>query len=117
MRTINCVAVLLAFLAIGCGKTNPYVIEDKEQYPFQEGEISYDSALNTLNDFLAETSIPLSKTKGDGGRVITSVGTYYSKQAANNTLPDAYVVNFEEGHGFAVLGNYSFNKESISSSL
>lgn len=67
--------------------------------------IPIETALETLEDFINETQE--SSTKGNIGRDIISIETHYSNMAmtrSGETLPDAYLVNFDNEGGYAVLG-------------
>ena len=61
--------------------------------------VSKEEALERLNTFLSET-----QTKSVVKRTIQSVGEYYRTQDGNTTVPAAYIVNFNDCKGFAVLG-------------
>ncbi len=67
--------------------------------------IPVEDALEYLNDFLADTK--MIATKSGDARQIASVETHYSETKADiqgSALPDAYLVNFKNDAGFAVLG-------------
>lgn len=67
--------------------------------------VSVEEALNTLNGFLSDVEL----TKANSGieRQILSIETHYhptKKDAEGNSIPDAYLVNYAENEGFAILG-------------
>ncbi|MCQ2143081.1 MAG: C10 family peptidase [Bacteroidales bacterium] len=66
---------------------------------------SVDAALSILNDFLTSNDAP---TKAVAPRSISNVTVYYGVKTkaamSNETVPIAYLVNFENECGFAVLG-------------
>lgn len=67
--------------------------------------ISVDDALQNLNDFLSD--VQMEKTKSGGERSVFSVETHYNDYHVTSTgesLPDAYLVNFANEEGFAILG-------------
>ena len=67
--------------------------------------IPIDDALATLNDFLSQSS--MTKTSSGNDRVVSSIETHYSSNAvtkAGESIPDAYLVNFDDDAGYAVLG-------------
>lgn len=67
--------------------------------------IPIDDALATLNDFLSQSS--MTKTSSGNDRVVSSIETHYSSDAvtkAGESIPDAYLVNFDDDAGYAVLG-------------
>lgn len=68
-------------------------------------EIPIESAVKKLNEFLLGTKM----TKAEGGveRHIISIEPHYSpsmKDEAGNAMPDAYLVNYGDDQGFAILG-------------
>ena len=67
--------------------------------------VPIDVALGTLNDFLFHNS--MTKTDVGGDRIVASVETHYSTDCftkSGEQIPDAYLVNFEDNAGYAVLG-------------
>lgn len=67
--------------------------------------VPLEDALQYLEEFLAETNMP--PTKSGSTRKIATIETHYSKEVlskSGESLPDAYIVNFEDEEGFAVLG-------------
>lgn len=67
--------------------------------------IPIEDALNTLNDFLSRSS--MTKTSVGDTRAVASVETHYcmdSVTKSGESIPDAYLVNFDNGAGYAVLG-------------
>lgn len=71
------------------------------------GIIPLEQAISTLERFLNESDV--SGTKSGNARKISSISTYYSdltvKSADDSSaIPQAYLINFEDGGGFAVLG-------------
>lgn len=69
-------------------------------------EIPIEKALEKLDAFISSTN--LSVTKSGNKRQIESVETHFSRDEAYTrsgvSLPDAYIVNFTDNNGFAVLG-------------
>lgn len=108
MKTRYISYAVLAVVLVGCGKTLPISSSEDQilENTIQKESVPFEDAMKTLTEFLSDTPLPLSVTKGDGGRVVESSGVYYSRESReeNNPTPDAYVVNFEDGKGFAVLG-------------
>lgn len=80
------------------------------QYDHAPKIIPIENAQKTLDDFISENG--LVQTKSGKPRKYDTISTYYSKgivsKSATNVvaseLPTAYVVNFEDNEGFAVLG-------------
>ena len=108
MRTEYIIIAVLAIVFASCSKnlpTNHIKVQGVES-SVPKVPVSFDDAMRTLAEFLSDTPLPLSVTKRDGGRVVKNSGVYYSQESRmeNNPIPDAYVVNFEDGKGFAVLG-------------
>lgn len=71
--------------------------------------VPIETALQNLENFLADTD--MSKTKSGMERGILSIETHYNKTVQTKVgettvepYPDAYIVNFENNEGFAVLG-------------
>lgn len=78
--------------------------------------IPLENALASLNDFLSETEDLMPDTRSGNRRVIASVDKYYMKGVptrSSDALPDAYIVNFEDDEGFAVLGAQDWQDEII----
>ena len=112
MKKCLLIVGVLISLITSCSKSITLLSDEyvSEESNVPNGIIPLADALETLADFLSDTSKPLSMTKGDGGRIIVNTGAYFSSgkpTKGTESLPDAYVVNFEAGQGFAVLGAHS----------
>ena len=108
MKKCLLIVGVLISLITSCSKSITLLSDEyvSEESNVPNGIIPLADALETLADFLSDTSKPLSMTKGDGGRIIVNTGAYFSSgkpTKGTESLPDAYVVNFEAGQGFAVL--------------
>lgn len=79
--------------------------------------ISIEQATQTLCDFMAETECSMTKTTSGSKRTIASIDKYYHNGAPTKSsgedVPDAYIVNFENNEGFAVLGAHSWQDDII----
>lgn len=82
-----------------------------EVLSFQSGEVKQiplEDALATLEDFLQTNEQDMRSTRSGSSRQIADVITYYgvgnSTRGVSGGIPDAYLVNFEDEGGFAVLG-------------
>lgn len=108
MKTRYISYAVFAVVLVGCGKTLPISSSEDQilENTIQKESVPFEDAMKTLTEFLSDTPLPLSVTKGDGGRVVKNSGVYYSQETRkeSNPTPDAYVLNFEEGKGFAILG-------------
>lgn len=106
--------VLLSLLAFSCRTGNdsdsmaplPEPTAEKRLIPMED-------ALSILSEFLQSSEKDMPPTRSGAPRKIASVSTYFggddhiATKAASETednLPCAYLVNFEDGEGFAVLG-------------
>ena len=98
-------ALALAFtIIVGCSVKEPLLNDGTEEEAVVSSEIiPLEKALSGLEQFLKEADWP---TKSMSGRRIRSVDTYYSTSPTKSaeSLPNAYIVNFEDNEGFAVLG-------------
>ena len=98
-------ALALAFIIIaGCSVKEPLLNDGTEEEAVVSSEIiPLEKALSGLEQFLKEAAWP---TKSMSGRRIRSVDTYYSTSPTKSaeSLPNAYIINFEDNEGFAVLG-------------
>ena len=98
-------ALALAFIILaGCSVKEPLLNDGTEEEAVVSSEIiPLEKALSGLEQFLKEADWP---TKSMSGRRIRSVDTYYSTSPTKSaeSLPNAYIVNFEDNEGFAVLG-------------
>ncbi len=105
---------LLSLLAFSCRTGNdsdsmaplPEPTAEKRLIPMED-------ALALLSEFLKSSEKDIPPTRSGAPRKIASVSTYFrgddhiATKAASETgdnLPSAYLVNFEDGEGFAVLG-------------
>lgn len=62
--------------------------------------VSVENAIDRLNEFLSD--LP---TKSNDNRKIKSIETHYGNRNADGSVtPEAYLINFENNAGFAVLG-------------
>lgn len=107
-RSFTIITIFLSVSCVSNGDINIYD-EDKNNTPF----ITKEEAINTLNEFLSETESDFVPTKSGEKRRILSVNSYFSREAVtksadtiinNSSNPVAYVVNFADNEGFAVLG-------------
>lgn len=97
-------ALALAFIIIaGCSIKEPILNDGEEELTVSSEIIPLEKALSGLEQFLKEADWP---TKSMSGRRIRSVDTYYSTSPTKSaeSLPNAYIINFEDNEGFAVLG-------------
>ena len=103
---------LIPLITVACSVT-PAEVTLQAQQPSEV--IPLETALQTLDEFLNETEPDMLPTKSGSARRILSVDTYYapagtkssSLETAANLLdeePLAYIVNFDDDEGFAVLG-------------
>lgn len=76
-------------------------------------QIPLEEALKTLDDFLSENESDMLATRSGSAREIASIFTYYksgrfdatsTRSSQTSAIPDAYLINFADGEGFAVLG-------------
>ena len=71
-------------------------------------QIPLEDALATLEDFLLSNEQDMCATRSGASRQIADITTYYGTnertRAASDEIPDAYLVNFEDENGYAVLG-------------
>ena len=96
----------MAITAISCSSN------DKIEQPVNMERVSnestiipVDEAIKTLNNFLADTK--MIATKSGSQREIASIETHLSdsnKDDTKKSIPDAYLVNFKDEEGFAILG-------------
>ena len=110
------IGALFAFCMAGCS-------DSENQVPFEGNEetqdeskqfcsesisvIPLEDAMSSLEQFLSEVEGDFCATRAGSTRKIESVDVHYSDLYATRSgesLPDAYIVNFEDDEGFAVLG-------------
>lgn len=96
----------MAITAISCSSNDK--IEQSvnmERVSNESTVIPVDEAIKTLNNFLADTK--MIATKSGSQREIASIETHLSdsnKDDTRKSIPDAYLVNFKDEEGFAILG-------------
>lgn len=99
-------ATLTLIFVSSCGKENRIVhrAEGNTDSYMQAELVPLEDALEILDQFLEKTGNAV--TKAGEKRVIESVETHYPKTAtkSDDDLPDAYIINFENNGGYAVLG-------------
>ena len=105
---------LLSLWAFSCQTGNYSGSMDQLPEPTAEKRlIPMEDALSILSEFLQSSERDMPPTRSGAPRKIASVSTYFggddhiATKAASETednLPCAYLVNFEDGEGFAVLG-------------
>lgn len=103
-------------LTVSCGKGIDTIKTTPEPDSITEIQlIPLEKALSTLSEFLQSDDGEMLKTRSGSQREINSITTYYAENKRNylsskasteesNLIPDAYLINFEDGAGFAVLG-------------
>ena len=100
--------ILLSFLAIivSCTKEETHeCVEPSVEAKKEISIIPIETALETLDDFLNEINEPI--TKSEQGKRIVSIETHYSNKVvtrSGESMPDAYLVNFDNDAGYAILG-------------
>lgn len=107
---------LVLSLTVSCGKgmyTCKTTSESDSIHEIQQ--IPLEEALSVLSEFLRSDDGEMLTTRSGLQRKINSITTYYVENKRNhlsskasteesNLIPDAYLINFEDGAGFAVLG-------------
>lgn len=100
--------ILLSLLAIiaSCAKEEKHEsVEPSVEAQKDISIIPIETALESLDGFLNE--INQSNTKSEYGKRIVSIETHYSKRVvtrSGESMPDAYLVNFDDEAGYAILG-------------
>ena len=96
-----CMAVLMS----SCNRNlHETAFTDVEDVVVEAGAIPVSEALQTLDSFMQEGA---TKANGATERRIKSVETHYKtveSKAGTYRIPDAYIVQYEDAQGFAVLG-------------
>ncbi len=95
---------LSLFLCAACSKTEILVTEN-ETCEVAKTIVSVDEALTKLYDFLSD--VDLKSTSSSQERVCSSVIPYYGENCitkSEDQEPIAYLINFKDEEGFAVLG-------------
>lgn len=98
--------LIIISIATACNKTEEVAsVVNPNLDPENYAVIPIDEALNTLTTFLSETE--MTNTKSGIERTYSTVSTHYSEQPqtkSGDCIPDAYLVNFDDNQGFAILG-------------
>lgn len=85
---------------ISCNKNEPQDLPGKVACNNAEVRIiPIETSLDYLNDFLYDSQ--MINTKSGAKRIVSSVETHYNSR---ESVPDAYLVNFEDNSGYAILG-------------
>lgn len=116
---IRIIAIL--FIVASCNKEITYndKVDSKELTTSENcAIIPIEKAVQSLNDFLEATEGSMTKTTSGTKRKIASIDKYYhngvsTKSTDAISIPDAYIINFENNEGFAVLGAHSWQDEII----
>ena len=106
---------ILFMLSLSCQKNDKQLITQPLEQNEGLRQIPIEEALATLNEFLQANKGDLLETKSGRPREIVSVFPYYGSHKGAQTetratngsvdnIPNAYLVNFGDGEGFAVLG-------------
>ncbi len=100
-RILLTLSFLSSFLFASC-LSSVSIEKDFEYTKFKDANIPVETALDSLDLFLAEIDSPMSK---GAQRRIASIDTLSNhRYMAYLGEPDAYLVNFENEQGFAILG-------------
>lgn len=91
--------LLLAISIVACTTKEIALDVNNESTTTEYSFVPINEALLRLNDFLNETQ--MLKTRSGDERSYSSVVPHYSE---NESSPDAYLVNFDNDEGFAILG-------------
>lgn len=90
---------------LSCTKQQVLEVNEAELFISDTKVIPVEDAIDVLQEFLQQ--IKMTKSVSGIERQIKSVETLYSqeaKDAAGEKMPEAYLVNFEDEGGFAILG-------------
>ena len=105
MRRLFVIAISLSVVSyfVSCSKTQCIEQDNPTEDPLSEvSVVSVETALDGLNRFLEERGM---ETKGDGAKTIASIETHYNAIPKNeDSIPDMYLVNYENDEGYALLG-------------
>ena len=102
-KTTILTITLFSALIISCTKQEPVNFSEKEHSLKEDVTIiPVETALETMYDFLAEISPKTTKSVEE--RKVLSIETHFIPTRSGDAFPDAYLVNFEDEQGFAVLG-------------
>lgn len=100
------VALLMIFIfAIACSKEMTDMNSSHACREVSVEIVPLEKALQNLDAFLASSG--MLQTKAGISREVSNVETHYSRwrvTKSGEAIPDAYIVNFTEENGFAVLG-------------
>lgn len=103
MKTIIKLSTIV-FLLAACAKTEEVIVND-QVVERDVTIVSVEDALARLDDFLSDAKL---KSSDDGNvRLTSSIIPYYGDKTITKSgerIPEAYLVNFENEAGFAVLG-------------
>ena len=105
IKTVFFVLMSMVFLMTSCSKTQRF----GEDFPatndsYVVSVIPVETAIDGLNSFLKEMGV---ETKGESAKTIASIETHYSESTRNDngeTIPDVYLVNYNNDEGYALLG-------------
>ena len=102
------VAILCCVSLSSCNDQNEEMQTDAQYSQTVEVEqIPLEDALATLEDFLLSNEQDMCATRSGASRKIADITTYYGTggctRAASDEIPDAYLVNFEDDGGYAVI--------------
>jgi len=99
----------LMLFAVCCTKEQSTPQKDSSRDSAQVSDVQIiplDDALKTLGDFMSEIDPDAVLTKSGISKDIASIETYYGDKVltkSGDPVPDAYIVNFSNDGGFAVL--------------
>ena len=106
MKKVAISFILFSIFAASCTKINDTVpLKSSEPESLPAGYLTVDDAVANLNNFLSAVQGPA--TKSGDERKIKSVEAHYDNTVltrSGESVPDAYLVNFDNDEGFAVLG-------------
>jgi hypothetical protein len=106
MKKVVISFILFSIFAASCTKINDTVpLKSSEPESLPAGYLTVDDAVANLNNFLSAVQGPATKSGND--RIIKSIEAHYDNTVltrSGESVPDAYLVNFDNDGGFAVLG-------------
>ncbi len=106
MKKVAISFILFSIFVASCTKINDTVpLKSSEPESLPAGYLTVDDAVANLNNFLSAVQGPA--TKSGDERKIKSIEAHYDNTVltrSGESVPDAYLVNFDNDEGFAVLG-------------
>ncbi len=114
-KIIRLILVVVVLITYSCTQDDISIYQELPDYHMLEiKQIPLEQALSSLDNFMKNNESKMVTTRSGSPRTISKISTYFGNEInssgfstrgyTEDDIPDAYIINFDNNEGFAVLG-------------